>query len=66
MSDIVGAAPLPPIVREGGRKDGRSRKTQQDHAQTGLGAATMRALTARFFAFYFRAPMKAFFRSRVE
>lgn len=32
----------------------------------GASAAGMRALTARMFAFYFRVPVKAFFRTRIE
>lgn len=57
---------LPPTLREGGSRDGRSPKKRQENTSTGVGAATMRVLTARALAFYFRAPMKAFFRSRVE
>ncbi|KAH9826583.1 mitochondrial carrier protein [Teratosphaeria destructans] len=67
MSDIINAAPLPPNIREGGTFDGRGTpRKRQENASTGVGAATMRALSARFLAFYFRAPMKAFFRSRVD
>ncbi|KAI6893914.1 hypothetical protein KC355_g20715, partial [Hortaea werneckii] len=66
MSDDVAAAPLPPILREGFRPDGQPQKKRHDNASTGFGAATMRVLTARFLAFYFRAPIKAFFRSRVD
>ncbi|WPH01626.1 Hypothetical protein R9X50_00447500 [Acrodontium crateriforme] len=47
-------------------EDGKPRKKRQDNASTGASAATMRALTARIFAFYFRAPMKSFFRTRVD
>ncbi|ORX98311.1 mitochondrial carrier domain-containing protein [Clohesyomyces aquaticus] len=35
-------------------------------AATGLQAAGMRAITARAVAFYFRAPIKAFFRGRID
>ncbi|TKA23704.1 hypothetical protein B0A50_06540 [Salinomyces thailandicus] len=66
MTDAVAAAPLPPIIREGGRADRQPQKKSQDNASTGVGAATMRVLTARFLTFYFRAPIKAFFRSRVD
>lgn len=39
---------------------------RQNNATTGASAASMRALTARMFAFYFRVPVKAFFRTRIE
>lgn len=65
MSEEVGAAPLPPIIGKGAIGDGLPRK-RQENATTGIGAAAMRALSARFLAFYFRAPVKAFFRTRVD
>ncbi|KAH0395075.1 hypothetical protein KCU89_g10705, partial [Aureobasidium melanogenum] len=46
-------------------KDSPGDKRQND-ATTGASAAGMRALTARMFAFYFRVPVKAFFRTRIE
>lgn len=67
MSSIEhGGILLAPTLREGGRLDGKPPKKRQDNASTGVGAATMRVLTARALAFWFRAPMKAFFRSRVD
>lgn len=42
------------------------RKGGKDNATTGASAASMRAVTARMFAFYFRVPVKAFFRTRIE
>jgi hypothetical protein len=67
MSKIIDAAPLPPSIHDGGTFDGRGAPAKKkEHASTGVGAATMRALSARFLAFYFRAPVKAFFRARVE
>ena len=42
------------------------RNEKNTNATTGASAAGVRALTARFVAFYFRAPAKAFFRTRVE
>lgn len=36
------------------------------HATTGASAAGIRALSTQFMAFYFRAPIRAFFRTRVE
>ena len=65
MSAGDGNAPLPPALREG-YNDVVPVKRRQENASTGASAATMRALTARMFTFYFRAPVKAFFRARVE
>lgn len=42
------------------------KKKRKEHASTGFSAATMRALSARLLTFYFRAPIKAFFRPRIE
>lgn len=42
------------------------KKKRKEHASTGFQAATMRALSARLLTFYFRAPIKAFFRPRIE
>ena len=39
---------------------------RKGNAATGASAAGIRALSAQFVAFYFRAPMKAFFRTRVD
>ena len=50
--------------REPGMDKAPDRK--KEHTSTGLSAATMRALSAQMFAFYFRAPVRAFFRARVE
>lgn len=36
------------------------------NAATGASAAGIRALSMQVMAFYFRAPIKAFFRTRVE
>lgn len=44
---------------------GPRRKTRND-AATGVSAAGVRTLSAQMVAFYFRAPIKAFFRTRVE
>ena len=54
---------LPPAVREGGRSEPSK---ERQNVSTGASAATIRAVTARMFAFYFRAPVKAFFRARVD
>lgn len=43
-----------------------TKKKQKEHVHTGFTAATMRALSARMLTFYFRAPIKAFFRPRIE
>jgi hypothetical protein len=39
---------------------------KKSNAATGASAAGIRALSAQFVAFYFRAPVKAFFRTRVD
>jgi hypothetical protein len=59
-------AELPPAAREGYPDAAGVKKKKQENASTGASAATIRALSARMFAFYFRAPVKAFFRARVE
>ncbi|GAD97342.1 mitochondrial carrier protein, putative [Paecilomyces variotii No. 5] len=46
--------------------DGTSRRQPRNNAATGVSAAGVRALSAQMIAFYFRAPIKAFFRTRVE
>jgi hypothetical protein len=43
-----------------------SRRKPRDDAATGASAAGVRAVSAQMVAFYFRAPIKAFFRTRVE
>ncbi|KKY20684.1 putative mitochondrial carrier [Phaeomoniella chlamydospora] len=42
------------------------RKTPRSNAATGASAAGVRALSAQIVGFYFRAPVKAFFRTRVD
>ena len=67
MSAGNGNEILPPDLREGYVEiDVNPVKKRKENASTGASAATMRALSARMFAFYFRAPVKAFFRARVE
>lgn len=43
-----------------------TRGKPRNDAATGVSAAGVRALSAQFVAFYFRAPIKAFFRARVD
>lgn len=43
-----------------------SRKESKSNAATGASAAGVRALSSQLIAFYFRAPVKAFFRTRVD
>lgn len=43
-----------------------SQRHPRSTAATGASAAGVRALSAQFVAFYFRTPVKAFFRTRVE
>ena len=42
------------------------RKDKTSNAATGASAAGVRAIGSQAVAFYFRAPVKAFFRTRVE
>jgi len=42
------------------------KKKNKNKAATGVSAASIRAVSSQVVAFYFRAPVKAFFRSRVE
>ena len=47
--------------------DGSAEKrTKKENAATGVSAAGVRAISAQLIAFYFRVPVKAFFRTRVE
>ncbi|KAF2818732.1 mitochondrial carrier [Ophiobolus disseminans] len=50
------------------RNDGTPESPQQPNKApaTGVQAAGMRAVAARMVAFYFRAPVKAFFRGRID
>lgn len=59
-SQLNGVLPVLPND-ETARKDPR-----KNNAATGASAAGVRALTAQAVAFYFRAPVKAFFRTRVD
>ena len=66
MSAGDGNPILPPALREGTAEIVTPKQKRNENASTGVSAATMRAVAARMFAFYFRAPVKAFFRARVE
>jgi hypothetical protein len=52
---------ITPINEEDGATDGN-----QNAAKAGASAAGIRAVSMQVMAFYFRAPIKAFFRTRVE
>ncbi|KPI42641.1 uncharacterized protein AB675_1905 [Cyphellophora attinorum] len=56
----IGILPVTPPGHE------RPRKEPRNNAATGASAAGVRAFTAQAVAFYFRAPVKAFFRTRVD
>jgi hypothetical protein len=43
-----------------------SRRIPRNDVATGASAAGVRALSGQVLSFYFRAPVKAFFRNRVE
>lgn len=55
-----------PIFLEPHLGDPGAKRKPRDDAATGASAAGVRALSAQMVAFYFRAPIKAFFRTRVE
>jgi hypothetical protein len=71
MSRALGTSKRPDLVDAGDGGD-QLLKTQdgipnrKNNAATGASAAGIRALSAQFVAFYFRAPVKAFFRTRVD
>lgn len=44
----------------------KNRRDRKSNAATGASAAGVRAVASQTLAFYFRAPVKAFFRTRVE
>jgi hypothetical protein len=44
----------------------RKRKDKKVDASTGLQTAGARALSTQLVAFYFRAPVRSFFRSRID
>ena len=43
-----------------------NRKNHKENVATGFSTVGIRALTSRLVAFYFRAPVKAFARARIE
>jgi hypothetical protein len=57
---------LLPRLRDGFDTNPRKKKKKKKDAATGAYAAGVRALSARMLTFWFRAPVKAFFRTRVE
>lgn len=57
---------LPVIIPGDGATEGLRSTAPSSTAATGASAASVRALTSQAVAFYFRAPVKAFFRTRVD
>ncbi|KAL2163760.1 hypothetical protein VTH06DRAFT_5819 [Thermothelomyces fergusii] len=57
---------LPAVPPDGSPPSVPDKKPPASNAATGASAAGVRALTAQAVAFYFRAPVKAFFRTRVD
>ncbi|KAJ5540648.1 Mitochondrial substrate/solute carrier [Penicillium frequentans] len=55
-----------PIYLDPHLRDPGSRTKSRNDAATGASAAGVRAVSAQMVAFYFRAPIKAFFRTRVD
>ncbi|KAK3110009.1 hypothetical protein LTR53_016148 [Teratosphaeriaceae sp. CCFEE 6253] len=66
MSVNDGTLFLPPHAREGGDYGQPNQKKRKENASTGLGAAAVRGLSARVFAFWFRAPIRSFVRTRID
>lgn len=60
--DLPPGALLPVITNPEDLPD----RAPRQHAATGASAASVRALSAQVVAFWFRAPAKAFFRTRVD
>ncbi|KAF1958986.1 mitochondrial carrier [Byssothecium circinans] len=60
----VRAGPCPQASPRADDSDGKT--TPNKPTATGVQAAGMRAVAARMVAFYFRAPVKAFFRGRID
>ncbi|KAI9796395.1 MAG: hypothetical protein M1833_006167 [Piccolia ochrophora] len=61
-TDFEGNVPPPRHPRD----DDSPRKKPKNNAATGASAAGIRAISAQLVAFYFRAPAKAFFRTRID
>ncbi|KAK0750623.1 mitochondrial carrier domain-containing protein [Schizothecium vesticola] len=55
-----------PVIPDGTQPPSFPEKPPTSNAATGASAASIRALTQQAVAFYFRAPVKAFFRTRVD
>lgn len=68
VSESSGAAAAARTNRHDGYVAQKKEKTKKkrENTETGVKAATIRALSARILTFYFRAPIKAFFRPRIE
>ena len=62
-TDFEGIGGIGPVILPGQE---RPRKEPRNNVTTGASAAGVRAFTAQAVAFYFRAPVKAFFRTRVD
>ncbi|KAK5659380.1 hypothetical protein OQA88_1473 [Cercophora sp. LCS_1] len=63
-SPLLGS--LLPVITDPSQAPSFPEKAPTSNAATGASAAGMRALTQQAIAFYFRAPVKAFFRTRVD
>lgn len=64
-ANTVGAAQSQPNQPPRGPQPS-PRQDSKGNAATGASAAGARAFTSQLLAFYFRAPVKVFFRTRVE
>ena len=56
----------PPHQPEQRPIDEHGRRDRSSNAATGASAAGVRAVSTQLVGFYFRAPAKAFFRTRIE
>jgi 1-aminocyclopropane-1-carboxylate deaminase/D-cysteine desulfhydrase-like pyridoxal-dependent ACC family enzyme len=57
---------LPVVSSNNSQEITIKRKDKKSDASTGTKAAGIRAVIAQLVTFYFRAPIKSFFRSRLE
>lgn len=60
------AGVVPAARTDGGSSSNNDGQSPNKAPATGAQAAGMRAVAARMVAFYFRAPVKAFFRGRID
>ena len=62
----IGVLPVIPADRNKPNSENLPNRASKNNAATAASAASVRAVSAQLVAFYFRAPAKAFFRTRVD